>query len=342
MTNRLLLAAGLLLALAAPAAAQAPAISSAKAWESRSVEVFRGTSKAPSTSPQVRAGGYTAVIEAAPLLVAADRFNAGGGVVRNAAIPALLAGELDVAGNAETQALRLSIRRPDLRIILTATEGYYRIVGRRSRGISGAADLRGKRVGVIKDSSSDFFLHKMLESAGVRDEEVTIVPIFPLERMTEALSKGEVDAVTVWEPQIEVARRALGADAIELEGPSVYRELYNLNTTAAILADPQMRSQIVAYVRDIIAASAQMRGDPATARRLSAVASGHGQDLTDAAWKHLAFPGTLAPDLLDVMVEEEAWLARREGRPARARAELAGLIDATVLRDALAAEPAPH
>ncbi len=58
-------------------------------------------------------------------------------------------GVADVATHAETQALRYSTRNPDLRIILTVTQGLYRIVARRSAGIEKVADLKGKRIATI-------------------------------------------------------------------------------------------------------------------------------------------------------------------------------------------------
>ena len=63
-------------------------------------------------------------------------------------------GVADVATNAETQLLRFSVRHPDLRIIFNVTEGLYRIVARRSAGIASIADLKGKRVATIEQTSA--------------------------------------------------------------------------------------------------------------------------------------------------------------------------------------------
>ena len=53
--------------------------------------------------------------------------------------------------------------------------------------------------------------------------------------MPAALARGDVDAVSIWEPAAEQSARALGSDAVILHGPD-YRERFNLNTTATILA----------------------------------------------------------------------------------------------------------
>lgn len=240
----------------------------------------------------------------------------------------------DVAAHAETQALRTSLDHPDLRIILTVTEGIYRIVARRSAGIDTLADLAGKRIGVVGNTSSAYFLHRMLASIQLSEADAVIVPL-PVREMTPAISAGDVDAIAVWEPESERALNALGTDAIQFQNPSVYRELYNLNTTAQALADPRKRAQIVRLVRALISAARQSETAPETIWPLVAARSGHPLDVVAASWPHHRFPAALPDDLLDVLIAEEAWLAAQSGRPARSREALARLIDASVLAEAL-------
>ncbi len=242
-----------------------------------------------------------------------------------------------MATNAETQALRVSVDHPDLRIIFTVAEGRYRIVARRSAGIAALKDLKGKRIATAPNTSSAYYLHRMLATVGLSEADVTIAPMFPLSRMPPALKAGEVDAVTIWEPEIQNAEYAIGADAVEFQDSAVYRELFNLNTTAARLQDPAMRARIVAFVRQLVAASEQIRRDPKAVWPLVAGATGYDPALISKVWRHEGFAGTLAADQLDVLEKEEAWVAKERNRSPRTRAELAALIDPTVLRDALKA-----
>jgi NitT/TauT family transport system substrate-binding protein len=247
-------------------------------------------------------------------------------------------GAADVAGQAETQALRISVENPDLRIIMTVTEGVYRIVGRRSAGIAALADLAGKRIGVFENTSSAYFLHRMLGSIDLSEADVVIVPLRASE-MAPAILAGEVDAIAIWEPESERAFVALGADAIHFQNPSVYRELFNLNTTVQALADPRKRAQIVRLVRALITAARQSETAPEAIWPLLAARSGYPLDLVAASWPHHRFPAALPDDLLDVLVAQEIWLAARTGRPARPREALAQLIDASVLAEALDGSP---
>jgi sulfonate transport system substrate-binding protein len=290
--------------------------------------------------------GSLATVEIAPVLLAARDHFPVGAEVRNGGIPNLVGaapvaglgdgGAADVATHAETQALRYSVAHPDIRIILTVTEGFYRIVARRSAGIATVADLKGKRIAAIPTTSSGYFLARMLASGGLGHGDVEVMRISPIEDMARELADRRVDAVAIWEPHADNAVRALGADAVELNGTGLYRELFNLNSTAAALADPAKRARIVDFVRAIIAATAAIEADPRAAQALVAGTGGFTADEVKRSWPHLAFPASLPRDLINVLVEEETWLAAQERRAPRGRAELAKLIDASVLEEALA------
>src|SRR6185503_5326228 len=167
----------------------------------------------PSATAQLKIYGNTTTIELAPVLLAAQDLYGDTTAVRNGGIPDLFDEDAaDVATNAETQALRQSVDHPDLRTILTVSEGWYRIVARRSSGVAQLADLRGKRITTVPNTSSAYYLHKMLGTVGMTTADVTVVPITPLSNMPQALAKREVDAVTIWEPEIENAAAAIGGD----------------------------------------------------------------------------------------------------------------------------------
>jgi NitT/TauT family transport system substrate-binding protein len=297
------------------------------------------------TMPPIRIHGNKHTFEIAPVLLAADRFYPGEATVKMGGLPNLLGvdaipgfgepGVADVATHAETQGLRYSVDRPDLRIILTVAEGLYRLVGKRSAGIASLADLKGKRIATIPNTSSGYFLHMLLKSVGLSEADVTVTRILPLSDMAAALADGRVDAVTIWEPYMEQAALAIGDDAIEFGGKGVYREIFNLNCTVENLSDPEKRPKIVAFVRSVIAASAAIRSDPSVAWPLVAESSGTPIDMVERAWPHQAYPAKLAPDLLDVIEQEELWLARQDNRTARTRDQLATLIDPSVYEEAV-------
>src|SRR5215471_6654097 len=182
--------------------------------------------------PPLRVSGNTTTIELSPVLVASNGIYPGPVTVSNGGIPNIMDGTADIATNAETQLLRQSVDDPDLRVIFTVAESFYRIVARKSAGIHRVADLKGKRITTPRNTSAHYFLVKMLATAHLGESDVTLVPITPVTDMSAALKDGKVDAVTMWEPESERCISAVGQDAIVFEDRKIYRELFNLNTSA--------------------------------------------------------------------------------------------------------------
>jgi NitT/TauT family transport system substrate-binding protein len=259
-------------------------------------------------------------------------------VISGGGIPVLTAGAADVATHAETQAVRYSPVNPDIRVILTVAEYAYRIVARRPAGIRTAADLRGKRIATALNTSANFYLVKTLATAGMTEKDVTVVGMAPPD-MPAALVRGDVDAVSIWEPAAEQSVKALGADALVLDGPD-YRERFDLNTTATSLAEPAKRAVIADVVRAIIRTSRTVRERPQDVQPVIAAKLGLPVETVAASWRLFRFPASLPDDLLDAMVEQEPWMAKNQNRAPRPREALAALIDASVLRDAQGEPPA--
>ncbi len=245
-----------------------------------------------------------------------------------------------LATNSETQGLRYSVAHPDLRIILTLTLGHYRIVGRRSAAISQLSDLGGKRIGTMPKTSSAYFLHRMLTSVGLSESDVTLVPFVsgtdrPLSLMSKALADKEIDAITIWEPEMQKSIDVLGTDAIEFPDTTGYCEHFCLYSTKQTLDDLQRRQQILTLVQTLMKSSGDLIGTPETAQELVSRASGFDINTVKGAWRHHAFPANLDEALLEVLTAEERWVALETNRRARSRQELSELLDFSIFKEAL-------
>ena len=310
------------------------------------------SSSSESRSDTLRIYGNLSLLEMAPVLLAAEHIYRGKATVEHGSVMSLWgkssdlasldsAGQSDIATNSETQALRASVENPDLRFIFTVAECPYRIVARRSAGIDRLADLRGKRVGTQIDSSAAYFLDSMLRSVGLTEDDVVSVPFMakteaPLTLLPQALRSGQIDAVALWEPQVQRAKLAIGSDAIEFYDSAIYTEKFNLCTTQANLDSPALRQRIVTFVQALIAAAQRLKHEPQVGWRLVAQTAKLDVDTVSSAWPYLNYPGTLATDLLDIFERQDVWIAKVQGRAPRSRDALAKLIDESVLREALA------
>jgi NitT/TauT family transport system substrate-binding protein len=304
---------------------------------------------APSGEPQAPlapirvSGAYW--IELSPVLVAANSFypqrlHVGeGGIVR------ITSGDADLATNAETQLLRESLTNPDLRIIMTVTESFYRLVARRSAGIETLADLKGKRVMLPRNTSANYYLVAMLRTVGLTEDDVEVVSLPPaqgdqtgMDQMSDALARGDVDAISIWEPEPEDAIHRLQDDAVVFQDRRVYREVFNLHARATDLANPGKRRSIVAFVRAVADASAALKGAPETYWPHVSSITGFTTEEISWGWPEMQFPVRIVPDMLDVLEVEEIWVAKERNREPRSRDELARFIDASVLEEALGSE----
>ena len=297
----------------------------------------------PPLAPIRVSGSYW--IELSPVLVAANSFYAERLQVGEGGIVRITAGETDLATNAETQLLRESLTNPDLRIIMTVTESFYRLVARRSAGIETLADLRGKRVMLPRNTSAHYYLVAMLRTAGLTEEDVEVVNLLPaqgdqtgMDQMSDALARGDVDAISIWEPEPEDAIHRLGDDAIVFQDRSVYREVFNLHARATDLADPSKRRSIVAFVRAVAEASAALKADPEPYWPHVSSVTGFTTEEISWGWPEMEFPVAIVPDMLDVLEVEDVWVAKERNRSPRSREELARLIDASVVEEALASD----
>ena len=292
--------------------------------------VATATSQGAWAAEKLRVGINLTTIETLPIYLAADGNSAvelsGGG------IPSVTEGKADAATNAETQAILRSTESPDIRVILTVAEYAYHIVARRSSGIQKAADLRGKKIATSLNSSAHFYIVKTLREAGLAETDVTVVGMSPPD-MPAALARGDVDAVSIWEPAAQKSIDTLGADAVVINGP-LYSERFNLNTSAAVIADPAKRTALVDFLRAIVTASHDVREHPDRVQPVIAAKLNLPQEFVAKTWNLFRFPAAISDDMLATMIEQEPWMAEKQKRAARPKEAIAALVDASLWREA--------
>jgi len=118
----------------------------------------------------------------------------------NEAITALRLGEVTLTTLGDMPTLELAATTP-VTIFAQLKQNYAMVVGR--KGIT-AAELRGKRIGNVHASSGHFALLKVLQSAGLSEQDVTLVAL-PVSQMSEALAHDTIDAFAAWEPTPSLA-----------------------------------------------------------------------------------------------------------------------------------------
>jgi len=136
------------------------------------------------------------------------------------ALDTFLAGEADIATNAEFSFVSESFERDDLRILgVVSTSDITKVAARRDRGVTQPTDLKGKKIGVTRKSAGEFYLGTFLVFNNLTLGDVEMVDLKPTE-IEEAISKGEIDAAITWEPHIYNIKTSLQDNAIVWPGQS--------------------------------------------------------------------------------------------------------------------------
>ena len=153
--------------------------------------------------------------------------------------------------------------------------------------------------------------------------------------MAAAVMRGEADAISMWEPESQNAADALGSDAVIFQDNKVYREFFSVYSSTDVLENPRRRGELVVFVRALAGMTREVQKDPQRFFPLFSRVTGHPEGRIARGWEHHAFPLAVPPDLLDIITEEEKWVASGQQRAPRSRAELQGFIDPSIIREAM-------
>ena len=143
-----------------------------------------------------------------------------------AALASMLgARDLDIATVAQTPVALNGFQRNDFAIIagMATSSNDVKILARKDRGSRDPRDLRGKKIGVTRNSTGHYFLGLYLTQHGLELQDVMTVDI-EAPGLPQAIAEGRVDAIATWEPHIYNARKALDLNGLLLESEGTFRE----------------------------------------------------------------------------------------------------------------------
>jgi len=146
-----------------------------------------------------------------------------------------------------------SIRLWQQGFVGVAPQAHYNalsiIVARKS--ITGAPDMKGKKVGVLIGSTSEFFAKLYLEKAGMKPTDIDMVNLRPAEMVT-GLARGDIDAFVIWQPFGWRALQAVKDAHILTTGKGYFEEWEAITTSKDYAATHG--GELVAFLRGLDAA----------------------------------------------------------------------------------------
>ena len=221
------------------------------------------------------------------------------------AADALLAGEADICTSAGFVLVSNSFEHDDLRILGTvASAETVELVTRKDSGINQPSDLKGKKIGVTKKSTGEFFLGTFLIFNGLSVRDVEVVDLTPSE-IVDAVANGEIDAGFTWEPNIFEVKSRLGANAISWPGQSGQHFYFILITKEKFIEEnPQV---IERFCQALIQAEEFMKENGAEAREFIRNKFDYESSYVDYIWPKNDFLVVLPQALIVAMEDQARW-----------------------------------
>ena len=222
------------------------------------------------------------------------------------ATKALFAGEVDISTVADMPVVFNSFKRNDFCIFATFTYSYpfVKIIVRKDMGIKTGANLKGRKVGVNRGTSSHFFLEVFLIHNRLSASDVEMINIRTVD-LPLALKNNEVDVISVWQPYTQKARQLLGDNAIELPSSEIYRTTFSFATMKSFSKEhPEMLERLL---RALDKAAVFTRKDREKAQEIIAGSFNLDRSTVRAAWDDFVFGIFLDQSLLAGWDEIARW-----------------------------------
>lgn len=167
-------------------------------------------------------------------------------------------------------------------------------------------NLVGKKIGVVKGSASEYFLHSLLVTSGIEPDKVITVPL-SVDKMPNALEQQTVDAISVWEPfAYQTHKHNQQAAQVDAKG------LYNLSFVLAGKRDSseaqiQLRTKVLQALNK---ATHFIASNPDQAQAILRSHLQLDQEFIDWIWQDYLFKLSLNNSLVTSLENQARWAVK--------------------------------
>jgi NitT/TauT family transport system substrate-binding protein len=225
-----------------------------------------------------------------------------------AAVDGLLKREVDMALTTEFVIVGKSLQKQDVLDLATIDKSMlFYIIARTDRGIKTAADLKGKRIGVPRQTITGFYLGRMLELNGMRIQQVTLVDTKASDP-AGAVAGGEVDAVVTWEPYVTQIRQELGNGVIIWPAQSGQVSFWSLVSTPGWIN--QHPNLVREFLKSLAQAEEYIIHHPAETKTILQKRLKLNDTYMTTVWSQNQFSLSLDQALILAMEDEARWMIK--------------------------------
>ena len=221
---------------------------------------------------------------------------------------ALLKGDMDIAWVAEFPFVRRAFAKEKISIIAVAGRfDEQHLFGRIDRGIKTVDSLRGKKIGIPRNTIAEFYLGRFLELHGMNIREVSLVDVPPPQSM-DAITRGGIDGIIAWEPYSSQIRVKLADKTVALpiqSGQPGYGAVTGRNDW--IKGQPGIVNR---FLRSLAQAEDYLTRNPAAAKAILRRRLNYDDAFTETIWSENQFSLSLDQSLITAMEDEARWMIK--------------------------------
>ncbi len=222
-----------------------------------------------------------------------------------AAFAKVINGEVDFGTSSDSViAFQSLVNKPFVtHAMFVQSHNDVKLLSRPADNVSSALDLKGKRIGVIKGTASEYFLSTLLAIEGLKLKDVELHYFTP-EQLSDAFIDNLVDAIVPWEPY--------AFQSAELLGKQVkVHDTKNLNTLSfnliSLPADPILVEKSKCIISGLNSAINYIASYPNESKKIVVNALNLAPELIEWVWSDYVFKLALNQSLILSIKSQATW-----------------------------------
>ncbi len=230
------------------------------------------------------------------------------------ALDALLSDDAEVMSVSETPPLRAFLAGSNINIVSTVTRHKEAKMTIRSDRVSEPQDIKGKKIGTVAGTNSDYYMYRWLEDHDIKSTDVSIIQL-DAAALSQAFVQGNIDAMFAWEPHNYNA-----ASKIPNLSKSWPTEIYNGRHTVVMNSDyARAHPETVDRLnKGFLRAEVYIKDNPDAAKKIVMERTGMSASALNALWDEYNYAVGLDDGFLDIIKDEASWIKSSEGNSSQA------------------------
>lgn len=222
------------------------------------------------------------------------------------ALDDLLAGKIDFTIASDFSGVTYISSHKNLRILaqVDTQDDAFKLIARRDKGITNTVDLMGKRVGVTRKSSAEFFLGKFLVLNNLSLTDIKIVDLPPASLVSQ-ITDGQVDAVVAFDPHAFNIMKVLGNTAVSLSERGEHKDFVMVYSTDGFIKSHP--DTVKRYLASLVEAEKFVKANEQQSREIVTRILKYDNSYMEHLWLKANFVISLDQELLLTLEDQARW-----------------------------------